>query len=122
MQVNNEQLAVLADRFERMDESHKQMRDSFDAMRISFAKFESTPAEVAALKLIVAEQSKTIDRHGFIIRLCGTALVLCGGLIGWGWREGKALYAVDNAADRRLLMIEYKLNIPPHQVEGDKTK
>lgn len=122
MQVNNEQLAVLADRFERMDESHKQMRDSFDMMRISFAKFESTPAELAALKVKVAEQEKLIDRHSFIIRLCGTALVLCLGLIGWGWREGKYLYAVDNAADRRLLLIEYKLNIPPQYVEGDKGK
>lgn len=122
MQVNNEQLAILADRFERMDKSHQAMCESFDAMRISFAKFESTPIDVAALKVTVAEQSKLLDRHSFIIKLCGMALMLCVGLIGWGWREGKELYRIDNSADRRLLMIEYKLNIPPTQIEGDKIK
>lgn len=120
MQINPQQIAVLADRLERMTDELKGVRVSVDDMRFQFAEFKATPAEVAALKLVVAEQAKLIDRHSLIIKLCGTILVCCVGLIGWGWREGKALYTSDAAADRRLLMIEYKLNIPQPTAEGDK--
>ncbi|URA06786.1 putative holin [Xanthomonas phage Langgrundblatt2] len=122
MQINPQQIAVLADRLERMTDELKGVRTSVDDMRFQFAEFKATPAEVAALKLVVAEQSKEISRNSFVIKLGGTVLMLCVGLIGWGWKEAKGLYSADNAADRRLLMIEYKLNIPPPAAEGDKDK
>lgn len=120
MEVDAKQLAILADRFDRMTDEHKAMRESFDSMRLAFAKFESTPQELATLRALVDAQAKVIDRHSFVIKLCGFVLASCVGLIGWGWKEVKALYLADNAADRRLLLIEYKLNIPPVAVEGEK--
>lgn len=113
MQVNPQQVAVLVDRVETLITDSKEMRNSLENIRISLAKIEQVPAEVALLRAQVEAQAKVIDRHSFIIKLCGTVLLTCVGLIGWGWREGKALYAADVAADRRFLMIEYKLNITP---------
>lgn len=106
-------LAVLADRLERMTEEHKAMRESFDAFRISFAEFKNTPKDLANLKLQADAQGKVLDRHSFIIKLCGSVLVLCVGLLGWGWQEMKSAYKTDAITDRRLLLIEYRLNIPP---------
>lgn len=120
MQINPQQIAVLADRLERMTDELKGVRTSVDDMRLQFAEFKATPVEVAALKVAVAEQGKTISQHGFVIKLCGIVLLSCVGLIGWGWREGKSLYTADNAADRRLLILEYKLGIPQPVAEGDK--
>ena len=113
MQVNPQQVAVLIDRVETLVTDSKEMRSQLENIRISLARIEHVPAEIAALRVQVEAQAKVIDRHSFIIKLCGTVLLTCVGLIGWGWREGKALYAADVAVDRRLLMIEYKLNIPP---------
>ncbi len=113
MQVNPQQVAVLVDRVETLVTDSKEMRTSLENIRISLAKIEQVPAEVAALRTQVETQAKTIDQHKLIVRLMGTVLLTCVGLIGWGWREGKALYSTDQAADRRLLLIEYKLNIPP---------
>lgn len=120
MHVDAQQLAILADRFERMDESHKAMAASFDAMRLSFAKFESTPAEVAALRAKLDTQAKEIDRHSLIIKLGGFVLAACVGLIGWGWKEYSTLKAYDVQADRRLYLIEFKLGLPPQPVEGPR--
>lgn len=120
MHVDQQQVAVLVDRVNTLVTDSKEMRTSLENIRISLAKFEQVPAEMAALRVQVEAQAKVLDRHSFIIKLCGTVLVCCVGLIGWGWREGKSLYTADSAADRRLLMIEYKLNIPPPTAEGDK--
>ncbi|URA06933.1 putative holin [Xanthomonas phage Pfeifenkraut] len=120
MHVDQQQVAVLVDRVNTLVTDSKEMRQSLENIRISLAKIEQVPAELAALRIQVEAQAKVIDQHKFIVKLMGTVLLTCVGLIGWGWREGKALYATDAAADRRLLMIEYKLNIPPPAAEGDK--
>lgn len=120
MQVNPQQVAVLVDRVETLLTDSKEMRTSLENIRISLAKIEQVPSEVAALRLQVEAQAKVIDQHKFIVKLMGTVLLTCVGLIGWGWREGKSLYASDAIADRRLMLIEYKLNIPPPNPEGDK--
>lgn len=120
MQVNPQQVAVLVDRVETLVTDSKEMRSQLENIRISLAKIEQVPADVAALKVQVESQAKVIEQHKFIVKLMGTVLACCVGLIGWGWREGKSLYSTDAAADRRLLLIEYKLNIPPPVAEGDK--
>lgn len=120
MQVNAQQVAVLVDRVETLVTDSKEMRSQLENIRISLAKIETVPAEVAALRAQVETQGKIIDRHNFIIKLCGTVLIACVGLIGWGWREGKSLYAADAAADRRLMQIEFKLGIPQPVAEGGK--
>lgn len=118
MHIDAQQIAVLADRFERMDESHKAMMASFDAMRLTFARFENTPAEVAALRVQVDAQSRQIEKHSLIIKLGGFILASCIGLIGWGWREYSTLKSYDMQADRRLYLVEFKLGLPPPPVEG----
>lgn len=120
MDVNPQQVAVLIDRVERLMPEMQRIGIKLDELCVSFAKFDNIPGEVVKLRQKVDEQSQTLGKHSLIIKLCGTVLCMCVGLIGWGWSEGKALYSADAAADRRLLMIEYKLNIPPPVAEGDK--
>lgn len=120
MHVDQQQVAVLVDRVNTLVTDSKEMRNQLENIRISLAKIEQVPAEVAALRLQVEAQSKVIDQHKFIVKLMGTVLLTCVGLIGWGWREGKSLYASHAIADRRLMLIEYKLNIPQPNPGGDK--
>lgn len=120
MQVNPQQVAVLVDRVETLLTDSKEMRSQLENIRISLARIENLPLQLAGLTATVNAQAKTLETHSLILKLCGVVLLSCVGLIGWGWREGKALYATDTAADRRLLLIEYKLGLGSPVAEGEK--
>lgn len=120
MQVSPETVAVLVDRVDTLVNDSKAMRSQLEDIRVSFAKLESMPREIADLKAKNESQARTIEQHKLIFKLMGAVLLACVGLIGWGWREGKSLYATDVAADRRLLLLEYKLGIPQPVPEGEK--
>lgn len=67
----------------------------------------------------VAGIDRTVGIHGWTWKITGAVLIMCCGLIGWGWNQLESSKARDSAMDRRTLLIEYKLGIAPAS-EGEK--
>jgi hypothetical protein len=68
----------------------------------------------------VADAAKvTGDFHANVLKVCGTLLLACLGLVGWGGKQLEAFRREDQALDRRTLLIEMKLGIPAN-TEGAK--
>lgn len=134
MQIDTTQVAVLAERVDRMLADYQELRGlimSQSAVLGNVSVMQTTIAEHdrkldRAFNAIrdnsgkIAELEKQSNINSWTWRLTGAVLVCCVGLIGWGWREGKTLYVTDATLDRRTLLIEYKLGIRHVVPEGEK--
>lgn len=120
MQIDSQKVAVLIDRVEQLMTRTDTINSGIQDLRVQFAKIEDLPGRLLLLERKAEAYGKLIDRHNFILRVCGTLLLVSIGLIGWGWREGKTLYAADAMLDRRIMQTEFKLGITQPVPEGGK--
>lgn len=130
--ITEAQVAVLIERLDNVISQQTEMKGMLQAQAFQLGaipvmqaqllefgdKFNRAFTSIRDARTIADEAKRKADFHGAVLKGAWTVLIVCLGLIGWGWKEGKSLYEVDRAADRRLILIEYKLGITP--AEGAK--
>jgi hypothetical protein len=132
-QIDAAQVAVLADRVERMLADYGELRGMIIAQAATLVnlpviqaqlteherKFERVFGAVNKHESRISLVEKATTVQAFTWRLTGAVLLCCVGLVGWGWKELERGKAADVALERRTMLIEYKLNIPPTTSSGD---
>lgn len=89
-----------------------QISEFNDKFNRAFASIRQTGEHLTSL-------DRTVGVHSWTWKITGSVLIVCVGLVGWGWRQMEASKDRDAAIDRRTILIEYKLGIQPPTAEGE---
>lgn len=133
-QIDNAQIAVLVERMEHIAGQMAEVKGMLHSQSATLGAIPLMQAQLAehgeklnrAFSSISrtatdASAAKTLgDKHSFVLKLAGTVLLACVGLIGFSYSQLEHFYKEDAALDRRTLLIEYKLGIKSPTADGSK--
>lgn len=121
--VSSPELAVLYERIGRVLDDYQELRGMVIAQNTAIQQFAVIQKDIAVLdakterlfKAITAQADVTsqhgtkLQSHATIWKLCGAVLMACTGLVGFSYTTIQNLQAADNAAERRIMALEYQL-------------
>jgi len=121
--VTSPELAVLYERIGRVLDDYQELRGMVIAQNTAIQQFAVIQKDIAVLdakterlfKAITAQSDVTsvhgqkLQSHSTIWKITGAVLLACTGLVGFSYSTIQNLQAADNAADRRILALEYQL-------------
>jgi hypothetical protein len=116
-------LAVLYERIDRVLDDYQELRSMVAAQAETLSQIKSIQKDIGILnsntnKLyeelkstmnLTSEHSVLLRSHSTIWKICGAFLLACTGIIGFSITTIQNLQSIDNAADRRILQLEYQI-------------
>lgn len=121
MATENIELAVLSERVAKMLDDFDRVREIASDQHKATNQLTELRADIKTLNTnterlfnalseqatVLADHSQRLQSHSTIWKICGTMLVICSSLVGWGYSTIQSLKDADVAAERRIINIEY---------------
>lgn len=121
--VISPELAVLYERIGRVLDDYQELRGMVIAQNAAIQQFAVIQKDIAILDAkterifkalsaqndVTTQHGQKLQSHATIWKLVGATLLACSGLVGWSYSTIQRLQDTDNAADRRILQLEYKI-------------
>uniref|UniRef100_A0AAU6W0H9 K(+)-stimulated pyrophosphate-energized sodium pump n=1 Tax=Pseudomonas phage Pavpe01 TaxID=3138545 RepID=A0AAU6W0H9_9VIRU len=130
--VTSPELAVLYERIGRVLDDYQELRGMVISQNAAIQQFAVIQKDISILDAktdrlfkaisaqgdLTSEHGAKLQTHSAIWKIVGTVALACTGLVGWSYSTIENLRAADNAADRRIMALEYKLDVSEQLKKG----
>ena len=121
---DNSSLDVLTERLNHLINNYETLQSTVERQANAIAQITALQSDIRAMNLhterlfdtlkqhsdMLANHSEQLQSHSTIWKICGALLLTASGLIGWGYSTIQSLREADNAAERRIIALEYEVH------------